>query len=136
MDLYCGAGLFAGVLADRGCDVFGIELSHQAVSAARRNVPEARFLASPLERALNRLPRAADVVVLDPPRKGAGRGVVRAVAGTRPRAIAYVACDPSALGRDLRHFADAGYHAVSVEAFNLFPNTHHVECVAILHPAA
>lgn len=136
LDLYCGAGLFAGVLADRGCDVFGIELGHQAVSAARRNVPEARFLASPLERALNRLPRAADVVVLDPPRKGAGRGVVRAVAGTRPRAIAYVACDPSALGRDLRHFADAGYHAVSVEAFNLFPNTHHVECVAILHPAA
>ena len=135
LDLYCGAGLFAGALADQGCDVFGIELSGQAVAAAKRNVPEARFLASPLERALNRLPRRADVVVLDPPRKGAGKGVVRAIVATRPRAIAYVACDPSALGRDLRHFAEAGYLAASVEAFNLFPNTHHVECVAILHPA-
>ncbi|MDF1488515.1 class I SAM-dependent RNA methyltransferase [Tessaracoccus caeni] len=136
LDLYCGAGLFAGALAERGCDVFGIELSAPAIDAARRNVPEARFLAAPLERALNRFPRRAGVVVLDPPRKGAGRAVVRAVAAVQPRAIAYVACDPAALGRDLAHFAAAGYRPTSVEAFNLFPRTHHVECVAILHRGA
>lgn len=136
LDLYCGAGLFAGALADRGCDVFGIELSAPAIAAAQRNVPEARFLASPLERALNRFPRRAGIVVLDPPRKGAGRAVVRAVAAVQPRAIAYVACDPAALGRDLGHFAAVGYHPSSIEAFNLFPRTHHMECVAILHRGA
>lgn len=134
LDLYCGAGLFAGALAERGCDVVGIELSDQAIAAAKGNVPDARFLACPMERALNRLPRRADVVVLDPPRKGAGKAVVRAVAAIGPRAVAYVACDPSALGRDLRLFAEAGYVPASIEAFNLFPRTHHVECVAILHP--
>lgn len=133
LDLYCGVGLFAGALADRGCDVFGVELSRPAVAAARRNVPKARFLAAPLERALRQLPRHTNLVVLDPPRKGAGRAVVKTVAGLGARAIAYVACDPAALGRDSALFSEAGYRAVSVEAFNLFPRTHHVECVAILH---
>ena len=58
------------------------------------------------------------------------------MAALRPRAIAYVACDPAALARDLRTFADAGYALVSLRAFDLFPQTHHVECVAILAPAA
>jgi len=75
-----------------------------------------------------------DLVVLDPPRKGAGGEVVASVAGLRPRAIAYVACEPSALARDLRTFAEHGYRLASLRAFDLFPMTAHVECVALVEP--
>jgi tRNA/tmRNA/rRNA uracil-C5-methylase (TrmA/RlmC/RlmD family) len=76
----------------------------------------------------------ADLVVLDPPRTGARREVVAAVAGLAPRAVAYVACDPAALARDVAFFADHGYELRSLRAFDLFPMTHHVECVALLAP--
>ena len=76
-----------------------------------------------------------DLVVLDPPRSGAGKDVMAAVLGRRPRAVAYVACDPAALGRDLGIAARHGYTTVSVRGFDLFPMTQHVECVAILTPA-
>lgn len=134
LDLYCGAGLFAGALADAGCHVVGVELSREAVSQARHNVPQAEFLSGPLERLLARLMDPVDLVVLDPTRKGAGAQVVGHVANLAPRAVAYVACDPAALGRDIGFFADKGYEVASVEAFDLFPMTHHVECVAILRP--
>ncbi|MCG6566457.1 class I SAM-dependent RNA methyltransferase [Tessaracoccus sp. ZS01] len=136
MDLYCGVGLFAGALADAGCLVLGVEAGRGAVELARRNVPEGEFYALPVERADRQLPEWADLIVLDPPRKGAGAGVVRAVAARRPRAIAYVACDPAALARDLKTFAAEGYEPVSIRGFDLFPMTHHIECVAILHPAS
>lgn len=134
LDLYCGVGLFAGALVDAGCVVVGAEMGRAAVELARRNVHEARFFTAPIERAQRDLPDWADLVVLDPPRKGAGAAVVRAVAEREPRAIAYVACDPAALARDLATFAREGYSPVSIRAFDLFPMTHHVECVAILHP--
>ena len=75
-----------------------------------------------------------DIVVLDPPRAGAKRRVVESIAALRPRAIAYVACDPAALARDVAYFAEAGYAMSELRAFDLFPMTHHVECVALLVP--
>jgi tRNA/tmRNA/rRNA uracil-C5-methylase (TrmA/RlmC/RlmD family) len=75
-------------------------------------------------------------VVLDPPRTGAGRSVIRDVAALRPRAVAYVACDPAALARDLAYAKQAGFAVRSVRAFDAFPMTHHVECIAILEPTA
>ena len=101
---------------------------------ARRNVPEADFVAGALERGHRDLPEWADLVVLDPPRKGAGAAVVRAIVDRGPRAVAYVACDPAALARDLATFAELGYGSADIRAFDLFPMTHHVECVAILRP--
>jgi tRNA/tmRNA/rRNA uracil-C5-methylase (TrmA/RlmC/RlmD family) len=74
------------------------------------------------------------VVVLDPPRTGAGRGVVGQVAALRPRAVAYVACDPAALARDTAHLRDGGYRLNRLRAFDAFPMTHHVECVALFEP--
>jgi tRNA/tmRNA/rRNA uracil-C5-methylase (TrmA/RlmC/RlmD family) len=134
-DLYCGVGLFAAFLADAGCQVLGIEGERAAVALARRNVPEGAFLAGDVAVLADRLPSAVDLVVLDPPRAGAGAAVLEAVMARRPRAIAYVACDPAALARDLATAARGGYHAESVRAFDLFPMTHHVECVAILKPS-
>lgn len=134
LDLYCGVGLFAGFLADAGCDVLGVELNPGAIHRARKNVPGARFIAAPMEKALGRLPEHVDVVVLDPPRKGAGEKVVQRLAALGARAIAYVACDPAALARDLAYFETSGYAPTSIRAWDLFPMTHHVECVAMLHP--
>lgn len=134
LDLFCGVGLFAGALVAAGARVWGIEGHRLAVDLARVNVPGARFVAGDVERRLSRLPDRADLVVLDPPRTGAGAAVLTAIAGRRPRAIAYVACDPAALGRDLRTAGQLGYRPTSVTAHDLFPMTHHVECVAILEP--
>jgi tRNA/tmRNA/rRNA uracil-C5-methylase (TrmA/RlmC/RlmD family) len=137
-DLYCGVGLFARFLADRGCRVWGVETSAAAARQARKNLSDAgrrvRVEIGRVERALARLPRRADLVVLDPPRSGAGRAVIAAVAARWPRSVAYVACDPAALARDLAYAADSGYRPVSIRAFDLFPMTAHVECVAILAP--
>src|SRR5206468_2611448 len=74
--------------------------------------------------------RAADVVVLDPPRKGAGRDVVIRIASTRARSVVYVACDPAALARDAATLMEHGYRLAHLRAFDLFPMTAHVECVA------
>ena len=76
------------------------------------------------------MPTAADVVVLDPPRTGAGRGVCAEIAALRPRVIVYVACDPAALARDTAYLAELGLPAGRLRAFDAFPMTHHVECVA------
>ena len=134
LDLYCGSGLFAAGRGGAGAGVVGVELNRAATANARLNVPGGRFLAMSLAKALRQLPSKVDLVVLDPPRRGAGFEVVSRIAGLGPRAIAYVACDPASLARDLAGFAGRGYEQTSIRAFDLFPMTHHVECVAVLKP--
>ena len=134
-DLYCGVGLFAGALVDAGVRAWGVEWSRPAIAHARRNVPGAKFTAGKVERVLRTLPKRTDLVVLDPPRTGAGKDVVDAIIARRPRAIAYVACDPAALARDLRRATSGGYRVSGIRAFDLFPMTHHLEAVAILEPS-
>jgi len=138
-DLYGGAGLFAAALAPRA-DATGritvVEGDPAAVAAARdnlRDLPTVTVVHSDVGRALrNPRWRAVDLVVLDPPRTGAGSAVVTAIAARAPRAVAYVACDPAALARDLRTFQSYGYGLAELRAYDLFPHTHHVECVALL----
>jgi tRNA/tmRNA/rRNA uracil-C5-methylase (TrmA/RlmC/RlmD family) len=76
-----------------------------------------------------------DLVVLDPPREGAKALVVEQVVARNPRAVAYVACDPAALGRDVATFLKFGYRVRELRALDMFPMTHHVECVALLEKA-
>jgi tRNA/tmRNA/rRNA uracil-C5-methylase (TrmA/RlmC/RlmD family) len=134
VDLYCGTGLFAGFLAAAGCQVLGIEGDRRAAELASVNVPAGTFIAGDVAKLVDRLPTAVDLVVLDPPRAGAGGEVLAGLLSRRPRAVAYVACDPAALGRDLATARQLGYEAVSVQAFDLFPLTQHIECVAVLKP--
>lgn len=142
VDLYSGVGLFAGAIGDRlGRDgsVLAVEGSRSAVTDARRNLrdlPNVEIAAGRVDQVLARRPSSerADVVVLDPPRAGAKAKVVREIARLNPRAVAYVACDPAALARDIATFASVGYELVALRAFDLFPMTHHVECVATLAP--
>ena len=72
-----------------------------------------------------------DIVVLDPPRSGAGAAVVGTVVAAQPRAVAYVACDPAAFARDVATFRAAGWELAGLRAFDAFPMTHHVECVGL-----
>ncbi|PWU53393.1 tRNA/tmRNA/rRNA uracil-C5-methylase [Micromonospora sp. S4605] len=141
-DLYGGAGLFAAALADRvgpGGRVTLVESAAQGVAAARRNLRDLRqveVVAARVETALarRRITGPVDVVVLDPPRSGAGGRVVRELAAAGPRAVAYVACDPAAFARDVRTFAGLGWRLATLRGFDLFPMTQHVELVGLLLP--
>ena len=132
LDLYSGVGLFAGALATRTVAVTAVESDGRAVEAARRNLAgyDVQVVRDRVDRFLHRSEAPADVVVLDPPRKGAGREVTEAIAARDPRVVVYVACDPAALARDLATFAGHGYRLSALRAFDLFPMTAHVECVA------
>lgn len=144
LDLYSGAGLFTVPLADavgESGEVVSVEGDARAVRDARRNVhdrPHVELHAGDVARVLTGRQDAdsdvvhADVVVLDPPRTGAGRRVVEGIAALRPERVVYVACDPAALARDVALLGDAGYGLADLQAFDLFPMTHHVEAVAVL----
>ncbi len=141
LDLYAGVGLFAGFLAPLVAPgrVDTVEGDRRATAYAARNLEGtgAQVHTDRVDRWLARRRRdepdaQVDLVVLDPPRTGAKRGVVVPVAALRPRAIAYVACDPAALARDVGLFAAESYELADLRAFDLFPMTHHVECVALL----
>jgi len=143
VDLYAGAGLFAAALADAVGEegsVLAIESDARAVADARRNLaarPQVEIRRGKVDRSLRPLVQQgirSDLVVLDPPRSGAGKAVVRDLAALRPRAVAYVACDPAALARDLAYAREVGYGLRSLRAFDAFPFTHHIECIAILEP--
>jgi tRNA/tmRNA/rRNA uracil-C5-methylase (TrmA/RlmC/RlmD family) len=137
LDLYCGVGLFAAGLAPRASagHVTGVESSSAAAAAARSNLADldnVTIHTGRVDRWLARAKPRADVVVLDPPRKGAGRAVVDGIAATGARRVVHVACDPSALARDISLLAAHGYGLEAMRAFDLFPMTAHVECVALL----
>ncbi|MBM7808456.1 tRNA/tmRNA/rRNA uracil-C5-methylase (TrmA/RlmC/RlmD family) [Geodermatophilus bullaregiensis] len=147
LDLYAGAGLFGGALAPAVGEpgrVVCVEADAEACAAAEANLaglPQAEVWqgevdAEGLTGLLDELGGAPDVVVLDPPRAGAGPAVSRVLAGTGARAVVYVACDPASLGRDVAVFRAAGYSLAALRGFAAFPMTAHVECVALLVPAA
>lgn len=144
LDLYAGAGLFtlplAAAVGENG-RVVAVEGDARAVKDARRNahdLPHVELHLGVVDSVLTESDTGgagvggADVVVLDPPRAGAGRAVVDAIAERSPSRVVYVACDPAALARDLGYLGERGYELTSLRAFDLFPMTHHVEAVAVL----
>lgn len=146
LDLYCGVGLFGGVLAPavgpEGA-VICVESSRAAVRDARHNLrrfPWARVHAGDVADVLARggWPPPG-LAVLDPPRTGAGRAVIGHLLrppGREPslRRVAYVSCDPATLARDISLFAGYGWRLTALRAFDAFPMTHHAECLAVLAP--
>jgi tRNA/tmRNA/rRNA uracil-C5-methylase (TrmA/RlmC/RlmD family) len=136
IDLYGGVGLFTAaileVIGDSG-HVDLIEGSKSATSDASRNFASHSNVKVITGDVAKHLPRIsnADVIVLDPPREGAGKEVVAQIARMRPRAIIYVACDPAALARDSAYLADHSFSLINIRAFDLFPMTRHIECVAL-----
>jgi len=137
-DLYGGVGLFASVLAGQvglAGSVTVVDTSRRATAdgaAALADLAQVSFVTNRVERALADLPGQPDVVVLDPPRRGAGRPVAAAVTARRPARIVHLACDPAALARDIAAYLEGGYRLLALRALDAFPMTHHVECVAAL----
>ena len=140
LDLYGGVGLFTAAIIDVVGDSGHVDLiegSKVATEDARRNFSAFKNVTIATGDVAKLLPRvsAADVVVLDPPREGAGKDVIALITALKPRAIVYVACDPAALARDTAYLEDHSYSLASLRAFDLFPMTHHIECVALYEPA-
>jgi 23S rRNA (uracil1939-C5)-methyltransferase len=140
VDLYCGAGLFTLPLAQRFTRVYGVEANATAINYARRNLQAAHLDNTTFETAhvgewlAENSERLApvDFVLLDPPRAGAEDGAIDGILPLRPQRISYVSCDPATLARDLKALAAGGYRLDSLAAFDMFPQTHHVETVAHL----
>ena len=132
LDLYGGAGLFAAFALEEvgpGGRVELVDSTATSVRDAARNFPVLKAHVGEVLRVLRSLKRA-DVILLDPPRTGAGRPVLEQIAKLKPRRVVYVACDPAALERDVATFAELGYELAELRAFDAFPMTHHVEQIA------
>ena len=140
LDLYGGVGLFALQILDAigpGGRIDLVEGSKSATADAHINFEGAenvKIHTGDVEKILPRFSRA-DVIILDPPRDGAKKNVIESAVACAPRAIVYVACDPAALARDSALLRDANYTLKEIRAFDLFPMTHHIECVALFTPA-
>jgi tRNA/tmRNA/rRNA uracil-C5-methylase (TrmA/RlmC/RlmD family) len=139
LDLYGGVGLFAAhfidiVGKDGRIDI--VEGSKSATADAARNFAEDSTVfihTGDAERLITRFD-SADIVILDPPREGAGKVAIETIASLGARALIYVACDPAALARDTAYLRECGYDLEELRAFDLFPMTHHIECIAKFSP--
>lgn len=137
LDLYAGVGLFAaflGAAVGPAGSVLAVEGSARACADAARNTDDLPWVRVRTAAVTPTVVKPVDLVVLDPPRAGAGLEVTAALARQRPRALAYVSCDPATLARDLRVLLDAGWSLTSLRAWDLYPQTEHVELLAALEP--
>jgi 23S rRNA (uracil1939-C5)-methyltransferase len=138
LDLYSGVGLFTLTIAPSVRQVKGIEVDRGAVEDARANAQSqgqdnVEFVCGDVDRAIAS-PSHADIVLLDPPRKGCAPETLDHVAGLRARRIVYVSCNPATLARDLARLHQLGYETRAVTAIDMFPQTFHIEAVAALAP--
>jgi tRNA/tmRNA/rRNA uracil-C5-methylase (TrmA/RlmC/RlmD family) len=135
LDLYGGVGLFTAAILPLVGETGAVDLvegSKSATSDATRNFADSKnvtVITGDVTKVITRFSHS-DVVVLDPPREGAGKEVIENLSMIAPRTIVYVACDPAALARDTAYLRDFGYELEAIRAFDLFPMTHHIECVA------
>lgn len=138
IDAYCGIGTISLFLAQKAKKVYGIEVVPEAIEDAKRNAKEngitnAEFLVGKAEEVIVDLAEQgirADVVVVDPPRKGCDETLLQTVIEMRPKKFVYVSCNPATLARDLRILEDGGYRTIEVQPVDMFPQTTHVECVS------
>jgi 23S rRNA (uracil1939-C5)-methyltransferase len=139
-DLFSGIGTIALALATAAGEVWGVELIERAVADAARNarlnaIDNARFVAGDVRTSMRPLLEQAgrpDVVVVDPPRAGLSAKVVRRVLETEADRVVYVSCNPTTLAPNARQMVDAGYRLAAVRPVDMFPQTPHIECVALL----
>jgi 23S rRNA (uracil1939-C5)-methyltransferase len=135
VDAYGGVGTFAALLSPHVGKVISIEESGPAVQDAKVNIEglaNVELVLGKTEEVLAGIPGPVDAIVLDPPRSGCQPEALRAVIEHAPRRVVYVSCDPETLARDLRVLVDAGYELLEVQPVDMFPQTHHIECVATL----
>ena len=138
-DLYCGVGTISLFLSEKAGKVFGVEVVEDAVKDARRNaelnaVANVEFISGEVEKVVPELYSRgikADVVVIDPPRKGCEESLLKTLVDMAPERIVYVSCNPATLARDLKYLDEHEYKTVEAQPVDMFPWTTHTECVAI-----
>jgi 23S rRNA (uracil1939-C5)-methyltransferase len=136
VDLYCGTGTIAICLADRAREVVGFEIVESAVADAEANcllngIDNCRFVLGDIRHSLAALAETPDLLVIDPPRVGMHKDVVKQVLALAPPKIVYVSCNPATLARDLGMMKEA-YEVLEVQPVDMFPHTFHIEAVALL----
>ncbi len=139
-DLYCGIGTIGLLMAPRAAEVWGLELSEDAIEDAIANarlneIDNARFFAGDVRLAMRELVDKAgrpEVIVLDPPRAGLSQKVMRRVIEASPKRVVYVSCNPTTLAPNAAQLVEAGYTLTRVRPVDMFPQTPHIECVAML----
>lgn len=140
-DLYCGIGTISLFLAQKAKQVYGVEIVPQAIEDARHNaeingIKNAEFYVGKAEEVLPEKYKneqiRADVIVVDPPRKGCEESVLDTMVEMKPDRIVYVSCDSATLARDVKYLGERGYEVVKVQVVDQFPHTVHVECVVLL----
>lgn len=139
-DAYCGTGTITLFLSQKAKKVYGVEIIEPAIINARENaksngVNNAEFFVGKSEEVIPGLIKdgvKADVIVVDPPRKGCDIKLLKAIGATKPERVVYVSCDPSTLGRDLKALEEEGYKTIEVQPVDMFPQTSHIENVALL----
>lgn len=140
IDAYCGIGTITLFLAQKAGKVYGVEVVENAIEDAKENaringIENAEFIVGRAEEVIPQLYRQgvrADVIVVDPPRKGCDEALLEIITRMGPERVVYVSCNPSTLARDLRCLADGGYEIIEVQPVDMFPQTHHIECVVLL----
>ena len=138
LDAYCGTGTISLFLSHTAKKVYGVEMVPEAIENAKVNAKENKidnteFIVGEAERVIPKLLHQgvrADVVVVDPPRKGCDKILLEAIASMEPKTIVYVSCDPGTLARDLGILDELGYKTLEIQPVDMFPQTAHVECVA------
>lgn len=140
-DLYCGIGTISLFLAQKAKQVYGVEIVPQAIEDARRNaeinkITNAEFFVGAAEEILPMKYRenaiCADVIVVDPPRKGCEESLLNTIVQMSPKRIVYVSCDPATLARDLRYLCDGGYQVDKVQVVDQFGHSVHVETIVLM----
>ncbi|MEK5428805.1 23S rRNA (uracil(1939)-C(5))-methyltransferase RlmD [Cytobacillus sp. FSL R7-0680] len=140
IDAYCGIGTISLFLAQKAKSVFGVEIVPEAIEDAKRNaelnnITNANFAVGKAEEVIPawyEKGHKADVLVVDPPRKGCDEALLQTIIDMKPKKVVYVSCNPGTLARDLRVLEDGGYRTVEVQPVDMFPQTMHVECVALI----
>lgn len=139
-DLYCGIGTISLFLSNKARKVYGVEVVEDAIKDAKENarsnnVENVEFIVGEAERVIPDMYSKgvrADVVVVDPPRKGCDEVLLNTLVSMKPERIVYVSCNPSTLARDLKYLTDNGFRAVEIQPVDMFPYTPHVECVVLI----
>ena len=140
IDAYCGIGTISLFLAEKAKQVMGVEIVEQAIEDAKRNAElngykNTYFEAGPAEEVIPRWyadGKEADVLVVDPPRKGCDEALLQTIIEHKPNRVVYVSCNPATLARDLRILEDGGYKTVEIQPVDMFPQSTHCEAVAWL----
>lgn len=140
IDAYCGIGTISLFLAKQARKVYGVEIVPEAIEDAKRNaqlngIENAEFAVGAAEKVIPDWYKqgiSADVLVVDPPRKGCDAALLETIIAMKPKRVVYVSCNPATLARDLRILEDGGYRTLEVQPVDMFPQTMHVECVALM----